>query len=79
MTMKKVSRIQHVEEVELCIDRDGSLHPGIVGSRTFGHCQLLKQISWLVSYFNINFLVGNFCEHLNQFLGLPYVIWCGVA
>ena len=33
--MEEVPRADHVEEVELGVDRDGGLHPGIVSSCAF--------------------------------------------
>ena len=35
MPMEEVARADHVEEVELSVDRDGGLHPGIVSCCAF--------------------------------------------
>ena len=35
MAVEEVARVDHVEEVKLCVDGDGSLNPGIVGRGAF--------------------------------------------
>ena len=42
MAVEELARVDHVEEVELGVDGDGSLHPGIVGWGPFFYDKLLK-------------------------------------
>ena len=42
MFVEQVPGVDHVEEVELCVDGDGGLHPGIVGRRALLDGELLK-------------------------------------
>ena len=42
MAVEEVARVEHVEEVKLCVDRDGSFHPGIVSCCAFLYHQLLQ-------------------------------------
>ena len=43
VVVEQVPGVEHVEEVELGVDRDGRLHPGLVSSRTILYRQLLKE------------------------------------
>ena len=43
VVVEQVAGVEHVEEVELGVDRDGGLHPGLVSSRTLLYRQLLKE------------------------------------
>ena len=42
MLVKQVPGVEHVEEVELGVDGDRGLHPGLVGRRTLLDRQLLQ-------------------------------------
>ena len=42
MLMEQISGVQHVEKIKFCVDRNWSLHPGIIGGCAFFHRQLLK-------------------------------------
>ena len=42
MVVEQVPGVEHVKEVELGVDGDGGLHPGIEGRRTLLNGELLK-------------------------------------
>ena len=43
VVVEQVPGVEHVEEVELGVDRDGRLHPGLVRSCALLYHQLLKR------------------------------------
>ena len=44
MVVEQVAGVEHVKEVELGVDRDGRLHPGLVRSCALLYHQLLKRL-----------------------------------
>ena len=42
VAVEQVPGVEHVEEVELGVDGDWCLYPGLVGRRAFLDCELLK-------------------------------------